>query len=502
MAFGKSKIGLNVIAAIVLYATVLIYQGYQYGQSDQSQILPVLYAQDHPGIFAKDHYVTNYLQSPVNERSVFHFILRFTGYASPFIVWCWHALSSLALILGLMRIASMYLKNTVFQWISIVFILIAGFHTSAGGNELYYNQLVPSLPAKAMCAWAIYYWLKEKYWSWSVLLIIACLVQPLVGLQVFMVSTAGMVMQNIFSKNKIQFPAKQAALYVLLALPWIALLAINNGGHQNSGLFFEIIKLRLPHHFFASTWGAIHLLLAFIFSVIAIVSFKGKMRWMLVSIFTGYILYETGVEIFHSTLVLNTQWWKTSIWSEAFAVIGGLSFVETSLRNRYSSERFALVSIIGVLILVSAYRFSGIHGNPPEYMLPFAQSLSPETEISQKAKALTDESTVFIIPPDLTAFRWYSQRNTYVDWKAMLHNETFIFDWYKRIKEVYGYTPEIAANGISIGEQAKAAFRELSFEKLEALKKAGVTHIIGFIDSTINAEEIGRNDKYVIYRLL
>jgi hypothetical protein len=44
-----------IIASIILYAMVIVYQGYQYGMGDQSQILPVLLAQDHPELYSHDH---------------------------------------------------------------------------------------------------------------------------------------------------------------------------------------------------------------------------------------------------------------------------------------------------------------------------------------------------------------------------------------------------------------------------------------------------------------
>ena len=51
---------LEVIAALLLYATVLIYQGYQYGDGDQSQILPCLYAQDHPSATACAAFISEF----------------------------------------------------------------------------------------------------------------------------------------------------------------------------------------------------------------------------------------------------------------------------------------------------------------------------------------------------------------------------------------------------------------------------------------------------------
>jgi hypothetical protein len=101
----------DIPGAFVLYAIVLVYQGYQYGQGDQSQILPSLYAQDHPGAYAGDHYVQYYLHSGFNERTIFHFLFRFLGYNIPAIVWIWHMAFSVILILAWIKIASFFIKK-------------------------------------------------------------------------------------------------------------------------------------------------------------------------------------------------------------------------------------------------------------------------------------------------------------------------------------------------------------------------------------------------------
>jgi hypothetical protein len=82
MPLMKQDFRINLLAAFLLYATVLVYQGYQYGQGDQSQILPCLWAQDHPGAYAHDHYVLHYLSSG-KRATIFHFLLRRLDMISP-----------------------------------------------------------------------------------------------------------------------------------------------------------------------------------------------------------------------------------------------------------------------------------------------------------------------------------------------------------------------------------------------------------------------------------
>src|SRR5688572_4553462 len=258
----------DLLLAVLLYATVFVYQGYQYGQSDQSQILPVLYAQDHPDAYEKDHYVQAYLESGINERTIFHGLLRYIGYDHTWLVFFWHALSSIALILAWLAIAGSFIKNKSVQWLAIAMLFTIGFHTSTGSNELYYNLFIPSLPAKALASWALYYWLKDKFTLWALLLILSTLLQPLVGLQLFILTSIALIIMHNRHKRFV-FPWKQMLGYLLLITPWIYLLAINNGGREHPAAFMDIMEFRLSHHFFGSYFGLMHIILGILFGLIA-----------------------------------------------------------------------------------------------------------------------------------------------------------------------------------------------------------------------------------------
>ncbi len=492
---------LQLFAAVLLYASVIIYQGYQYGQSDQTQILPVLYEQDHPGTYPKDHYVHTYLDSKVNERTIFHAMLRHMGYASPAMVFFWHALASIALLIAWIRIAGLYIRNKALQWTCLGLLLTIGFHTATGSNEIYYNQFVPSLPAKAFASWAIYYWLKQKYWHWSILLLPAVLLQPLVGLQVFMITIASLGIDWLRKKETKQLPMLPIALYLIITLPWIVLLAKNNGGQTDPAKFMDIIHFRLWHHFFGFNFRSINIILTFIFSIVCLSFYKGKLRWMFATILLGILVYEIGVEYIRSPLILYTQWWKTSIWIEAFAFIAVFSFFEEKFNLEKKFVRFNFLFPLLFLIAVAVYRLSGIFSALPEYSAPLSHKPSDGVDISQKAKGLTPDTALFIIPYDLTSFRWHSHRSNYIDWKAMLHNETFLYEWYDRVSEIYGFDMKAQEEGQTISGNSSAMLSDPGSEIVARWKSLGITHVIGYPGKGIGMELLARNGTYALYRL-
>lgn len=501
MSLKKQDILTNVMAALILYATVIVYQGYQYGQGDQTQILPCLWAQDHPGAYAQDHYVQHYLSSGTNERSIFHFLLRRLGYDQPWIVFLWHALSGIALILAWISIASLFIKNKVWQWMSIAMILILGSHTSTGSNELYYNLLIPSLTADAFASWGLYCWLRDKYFWWTILLIIAGYLQPLVGMQLFLLTATALAIEKWRVDKPQIFPWRYIIIYGIATLPWLYALVINNGSRSDPKGFMDIMEFRLSHHFFASYFGLIHLFLGFIFAVICFWTYKDRLRWMFIFIVAGCFVYEIGVEILRWPTALYTQWWKTTMWMEAFAFIGiAIIFEKIESLNKILTRLSLFVPLV-LFAVVAIYRLSGLFGEKPVNLLPWINSKPDEVEISEQAQQMTPQDALFIIPPNFSAFRWYSKRSTYIDYKAMIHNEIFLKDWYARIGDVYQYGLYKKREGLSLSDVGINAISSPSPETIQKWRSLGITHIISPNINIDGLDLIGQNSSYRIYRL-
>lgn len=492
---------LEVIAALLLYATVLIYQGYQYGDGDQSQILPCLYAQDHPGAYAGDHYVQAYLHGKINERSIFHLLFRYLGYNQPWITWIWHLLLGTALFWAWLKIAALGISNKVYQYLAVAGIFILGYHTSVGSNELYYNMVIPSLAAKAAATWGLYYWLKEKYTRWIVFVTIAGFLQPLVGIQVFLLTFLSSFIQFGIDKKWKEIPWKNVLVYSLFTLPWLYLLASNNGGSTDPKGFMDIMEFRLSHHFFPSYFGWLNILAFGIFAIVTMRFYKKRLKWFMIAIVLGCILYTVGVESYRLPYALYTQWWKTTIWLEAFVFIA----IAVSLEKSYPNPRFFTKYIMAVpvtlFLLIGVYRLSGWFGSSPEYMMPWATAKNDEVDISEQAASLTPEDAVFIVPIDFTAFRWYSKRSLYVDYKALFHQEEFLKEWSTRIENIYAYGLKEKQGGFDIHVFSKTLLEEPSLISTDYWKKLGITHILSTSPDIKTLKLVYSNKTYSIYSL-
>jgi hypothetical protein len=362
-------------------------------------------------------------------------------------------------------------------------------------------MVIPSLAAKAIGSWAIYYWLKQKYARWIGLLTIAGLLQPLVGLQLFILTFLAKIIHSLVQRKTKEIPWKTLSLYFLCTIPWIYLLSVNNGGTSQPDRFMDIMEFRLAHHFFPESFGILHLIFFSAISVFTIRFYKQRLKWFMLIIVLGCIAYTIGVEIYRQPIALYTQWWKTTIWLEAFAFVAVAVTLEKSWPTPKIFTQYAMFIPIVLLLLVGAYRLSGWFGEKPEYMVPWSASKSDAVDISERAAALTPENAVFIVPVDFTAFRWYAKRSLYVDYKALFHQEEFLLEWSDRIENIYAYGLKEKKGGFDINVFSKELLEHPSQISIDYWRSIGITHIVSTSSSITLLPRIANNNTYSIYSL-
>jgi hypothetical protein len=228
---------------------------------------------------------------------------------------------------------------------------------------------------------------------------------------------------------------------------------------------------------------------------------RAKLRWFFIFILLGIMVYEIGVEKMNSTLALYTQWWKTTIWVEAFAMILISKKCENAFRRVRPLYRFGFIVPILILLACGVYRLSGWFSHATPYQFPWQKEISPEMDISLKAGQLTPDNALFVIPVGLTEFRWFSKRGTYIDWKPMLHQEKFLNEWYQRTNEIYHFgIPEQEA-GFNLYHFSHYLLHEPSSMSVEYWKRKGITHIISTNPLLTELELVYSNPQLAIYKL-
>ena len=131
----------------------------------------------------------------------------------------------------------------------------------------------------------------------------------------------------------------------------------------------------------------------------------------------------------------------------------------------------------------------------------FLSKKNPEIEIAGIAKEKTPKDALFIVPMNHTHFKNYSERSTYVDYKAVIHRKSIIPIWYKRIQEIYGVNIDTRQSGEDNVLVGNNNFRNLTIEELKRFSEQGIQYLLTFKDVDLPLEKVGENVGFVIYKL-
>jgi hypothetical protein len=417
--------------SVICYITALALYGYSHGGGDQIEILPILKYWSDPTLFSHDFHIQFFSGKDLTERTPFLLLLYFTAGHSLAGVFILHALAGIALFYALLKIGSRITKDIDLAFISVILLIGLGPKTSLGGNEIYYASLIPSLPAKALGAWAILSWLNSRWVLTFSLLSLSAFVQPLVGAQLFLI----LIVTGILDHEERQ-KALIGALAFIPAMVFLSILFLNqSAGSITDQAYFDILEFRVGHHFFPSHFGAkdyvifIVLLMA---SMPYLYKFHHRVFQFIALVITGALSYTLLVEVFPLTLALNTQWFKSTLWVEAFAIMAAIGWISQTLPGL---NKTILATFAAGVILALMIRSNGLATSP------LWKPKTDEIELlaASWAKENTPIDAIFFLPTTFTAFKYYSERSSYIDYKAMIHHHDYLGQWQERIEEVYGF---------------------------------------------------------------
>ncbi|MEO7176236.1 MAG: DUF6798 domain-containing protein [Saprospiraceae bacterium] len=486
---------------LILYFIFLLSIGYSFGAGDMVELLPYARQLSDPSLYPQDFFIQHIIQYPINERVVFASLIALCQSSALLPYWCFaiHALSSIALIAAWYCIIRHYQfgKNQSALLIILCFVLLYGINL--GGNELYYNFCVSSLSAKAICSWAFLAFLRRRNIAASLLLGVSVFIQPIVGLQLFLIFSGIIFIQLVQKRETPKSLLQFAFPFTVIAGFWIFQLYSNYAAQNiDKDLFLEIIRFRLPHHFLPSYFPIKSYLVLVPLAIIGCLCwFRNDIRigFFFILAFCGTIIYAIGVEKFELTTLLSSQWFKIWIWLKPLSILG----IALQLRNRGLPEKLQFLSKIEgkfyvILFILLCLRV-------PLSTQYFANN-SAEIDCALAAKKLTARDAVFVIPASNSSFKYYSERSCYIDYKSMIHKQEVMPIWYQRIREVY--KSDLANAGPAFGNVAIADqhLREISRTDLIKLRDLGVQYVMDFNTGNENQiPAIYSNDKYIIYDL-
>ncbi len=495
----------------LVYLLLFLRFSYTFGGNDQIEILPLASYLNDTTLFNKDFYVQIIAASWPNERFFIIQLIRLLP-ENLWNLWCFigHLFFSFLLIIGLNKIASLFIKNKLFCWLAVIANLVFLYLVAPGGNELYYNQLIASLAAKAIATWAVYYYFRKDYFIAFNLLIPATLIHPLVGLHLFLVFSAVYVLMNFkFSLDFFPRFFKSVILFMLIAFSYVLFLKYNNDKFDSLSQLSEsdyykiIVDFRNPHHYSPVTFPIKNYLVTIFLMLMSILAFR-KNKVVLIFILTAILFFISGIanELFIKNATIATfQVFKIAVWIKYFGVIGLFVLLEKFLPLDMLQKQIKYFGFITAFIIIGFVW--GYYAEPKTHLNNLLSNTADnEADICIKAQQFSSKEALFIHPVQFTKFHFYSKRSSFVNFKVMARNKNYIETWIQRLSLIYEIDANMPEKGFDIQAKANANFSKIDFAKTQLLKEKGITHMITFKTHQIdNLQVLAENAQYKIYKL-
>ncbi len=499
---------------VCCYLVVLFHWGYQFGRSDQAEVLPyALYLHDH-SLYSKDNFIQDVKNEVPNERYIFSLLLSPFANHMEAACFIFHLIFTLILLWGMFKFARLFIKNDLLCWLAVLTLMLVKFEITLGGNTIWYNYFIPSVPAKAIGIWGLIYFFRDKWTSAFVLFSASAFLQPLVGLQLAIICISVLFIELYVDKKPLRIDHVFPRLFFeLTAGVYIFLIFWNSFNSsvtkEERKQFFNIeFAFRGAHHYMPSDFpleNYIWLVPLFLFAFFYYRKISRTMWLFFLFDFLLLILYTIGVERFHFGYIAALQWFKTTLWLKYFSVVALFILADKYLpflkRTIVKNISYATIYSVAVLAVVCMIWFP--EKNHWGFNFDFGQQKTNDSLIACciKAKELTPKDALFIQPLNSSEFKYYSQRSSYVDYKANVRAPKQVIAWFARLQELYGLKAIPDYPDKQVLMDGKAYYLSLTGEQLYKLEGEGVQYMLTYSEYKTNLPIIYENGEYKICKL-
>ena len=307
----------------------------------------------------------------------------------------------------------------------------------------------------------------------SVLLSVATLLQPLVGLQLFLIFGFALCYSQVTQKQYSYKPLFHFSTYLLFTGWWIVLLFHQQGGGDlGNAQFLAILESRLGHHFFPEYFSHRDMILSLpLFLLGFFWGIKNRLYPLLLAIIFGIVVYLFNWISLDASILFKTQWFKTTIWLEGISLLIILGHLEKILSRVNLSRLTYSVFILCFIALIVKVR-------NVRYGFPGVPDRSEEMTLAKDLSTIHLPDAQLLIPPDFTLIRHVGKKSLFVDYKSNVHSEQYLRQVAERRFLVYGLDLEQRRKNDHLMDYMMTHYKNLNKEKLMELKNRGATHIL------------------------
>lgn len=490
-----------------MLALLLYGYGYEQGGGDQTELICLIKATQHPSLYPVDAFVRGYQDHQPHFRTVSSLLPMILPFSWENSVWILYVISAFGLLLGLERIASVWIQSLGLRILLLFVFLYQYSHWKIGYHDLYYPGYIASLTGSAIAGWSVYVFLCKRRMYAYLLLGLATIVHGPSGWVLFPVFLLIDLADLTQGKINVRSFISASLPYWFTGFAFTVLIVLKNKSGDSKDLFEWYVLLRNPHHYLISHTR----LLSVIMNVLVILSgvwlaYSFRFLRRLLSVFgSGLVVlvaYVLCVEVMHSGMIAMTQFWILDTWLYFLGWLCIFAVAEKLIPWEKDSFRmqvggvvcaFLLMVWVGPLSGKSFPWFNQYNTSPRMHELSSAYSF---------IRCQTDTQSLFIYPPSLSSFKSLSERSSFVDLKAVIPRADWMKNWWKKLQILY---PEISTKSPPSFQNSQAywepAFQKLSMHELESVKQAGVTHAMVYSGMKFDFPTVFEGDYYVIYSL-
>ena len=317
-----------------------------------------------------------------------------------------------------------------------------------------YGSFISSTIAKGISAFALLQFIRSKYLFASIVLGVATLFQPLVGLQLFLLLGAILLLFRRNLKETVVFGLGFIAVASFILVPTFARQFAESAVYDQD-LYYEILyRFRNHHHYLPSLFPITHYVKFLFLTMIGVEVYaftKPSDRGFFVPFVAlgllGMLVYAVGLEFLHIQALGKLQWFKVSVWIAALSSIMLAGFVGPLLSGflPLTKARHYLFPFSFFLFLLLALAITNSKFLPEQFQHKYLVGNRNYSDLEKMhfwIEANTAKDVRLLVSPDDNAFPCQAKRSMPIHFQAIIHEPFFMLPWYDDFKEIYGVSIE------------------------------------------------------------